>query len=960
MELENKSNRLLPELPGGTITFLFTDIEGSTELLQRLRERYATILEDQRAILRAAFDKWGGREVDTQGDSFFVAFPSAMDAVRAAAGAQRDLTSHEWPEGVEVRVRMGLHTGEARLKDGGYVGMDVHRAARISSAGHGGQVLLSQSTCALIERDLSDGLQLRDLGEHRLKDLRRPVHLYQLVVEDLPADFPPLKSLNSMPNNLPIELTSFVGREEEIGEVKRLLSGSRLVTLAGPGGAGKTRLSMQVAADLVEDYKHGVWLVELAPVASTEYLVPSVASALHFSIDTYASNLDPKSQLLDFLGGRSMLVVMDNFEHLVEGADLLTEMLEHAPDLKLLVTSRERLNLREEWIYDVGGMSFPTNGDGRGVEDYSALALFTERAQQVDPDFGLTEKEFPHVVQICQQVEGMPLGIELAAGWVSILSCEEVAKEIEKNIDILATSMRGIPEEHRSLRAVFDHSWDLLTEKQKKGFRSLSIFQGGFSREAALEVADVDLLLLSDFVKKSLLRRTDQGRYEIHELLRQFAEEKISAVSHEKEAIQERHSRFYVRFLEERARDVPKPGMKALRSELQVDLGNLRAAIRWAVLQWDEEEARKALLNLYIFYQVRGWHEGADAFTHIVQLLQSHGAGMGADNPRRSVYLSALIHQTFFSSQLGDKSKVQDNKACLPILRDLDLEPELVTCIFNQGVFACYEGLYAEGVKHLQEAEKLIKDIHDDYLIISILAWLGWAYFEMGDYDQAGEKYEQAYQMSKERESVLGQAYTMSKLGTWADARQDYKQAKHYHQEAQQVFVEFGDPAGQGYALSRMSLSAWGLGEYEEAKQFAQDGLEQFQSINHRWGGATSYCRIGFAERGLGEYRQAERHFYEGLTRSKEHNIVATMIYALIGFGCLWASQGKEASAVELLTLALNHPITPGLYKDICNRELDRLRAQLPEDEFEAAEERGRSMDLESVVESIIRGRADD
>jgi predicted ATPase len=889
-----------------------------------------------------------------------VAFPRATDAVNAAVDIQRALAAHDWPNGVEVRVRMGLHTGEPWVGEEGYVGMDVHRAARIAHVGHGGQVLLSRSTGALVERDLPTGMHLRDLGEHRLKDLHRPVQLYQLVISDLPSDFPPLKSLNALPNNLPTQLTSFVGREEEIEEVKKLLSETRLLTLIGPGGAGKTRLSIQVAADLLEEYKHGVWLVELAPVASTEYLIPSLASALQFPIDTHSSNLDPKSQLLDYLGERSMLMLMDNFEHLVEGADLLTEMLERAPELKLMVTSRERLNLQEEWICDVGGMSFPTNGDGRGVEAYSALKLFQERATQVKPDFHLIEKEIPHVIRICQQVEGMPLGIELAAAWVSVLSCEEIAKEIEKNIDILATSMRGIPEEHRSLRAVFAHSWDLLTEEQKKGFRSLSVFRGGFTREAAMAVADIDLLLLLDFVNKSLLRRTEQGRYEIHELLRQFAEEKISAVSQEKGAIQERHSRFYVRFLKERARNVPKPGMKALRDELQVDLGNLRAAIHWAVLHWDEEEARKALLNLYIFYQVRGWHEGADAFAHIVQLLQSHGAGVEADNPRRSVYLSAIICRIFFSCQLGDRSNEQVNKECLPVLRELDLEPELVMCIFNQGVFACYGGLYAEGVKYLLEAEKLIKDIHDDYLIISILAWLGWAYFEMGDYDQAGEKYEQAYRMSKERESVLGQAYTMSKLGTWADARQDYEQAKHYHQEAQQVFVEFGDPAGQGYALSRMSLSAWGLGEYEEAKQFAQDGLEQFQSINHRWGGATSYCRIGFAEVGLGNYREAEEYFYEGLTRSKEHNIIATMIYALIGFGCLWASEGKGASAVDLLTLALYHPITPGLYKDICNRELDKLKAQLPEDEFEAAEERGRSMDLESVVESIIRDRADD
>jgi predicted ATPase/tetratricopeptide (TPR) repeat protein len=739
-----------------------------------------------------------------------------------------------------------------------------------------------------------------------------------------------------------------------MGKVKQLLNDNRLVTLVGPGGAGKTRLSMQVAADLVENYQHGVWLVELAPIVSTEYLVPSVASALQFSIDTNSSELDPKSHLLDYLRGQSMLLVLDNFEHLVEGADLLTEMLENAPDLKLMVTSRERLNLRQEWIYDVGGMSFPTNGDGRGVKGYSGLELFIDRAKQVDTEFSLSEADVPHATRICQLVEGMPLGIELAAAWVSILSCEEIAKEIENNVDILATSMRGVPEQHRSLEAVFVHSWDLLTQEQQVGFKSLSLFRGGFTREAAMAVAEVDLLQLSEFVSKSLLRRTEQGRYEIHELLRQFAEEKISTIPTEKGTIQERHSQFFVRFLEQRANRVGKAGMQPVRDELDAELGNLRSAIHWAVFYLDEEDARKALLNLSYFYRIRGWHEGADAFKDIVQLLQSRGIGIEADSPRRSVYLSGLIHQNFFSSQLDDKTNEQVNNECLPEVLDRALDPEYAMCLFNQGVFAGYGGLYEESVRLLKEAADIAQDCQDEYLVGSLFAWLGWAYFEMGDYDQAGEWYEEAYQLSKRIEHLLGIAYSTSKLGTWADARQDYAQAKQYHQEALQVFIEFGDLAGQGYALSRMSVSAWGMGDFEEAKQYAQAGLEKFESTNHRWGVATSFCRIGFAEVGLGEFQQAEGNFYEGLIRSKQYEIISTMIYAIIGFGYLWASQGKGAAAIELLTNALNHPITPGLYKDICNLELDRLKAQLPEDEFEAAQERGRESDLEEVVQRII------
>jgi tetratricopeptide (TPR) repeat protein len=395
--------------------------------------------------------------------------------------------------------------------------------------------------------------------------------------------------------------------------------------------------------------------------------------------------------------------------------------------------------------------------------------------------------------------------------------------------------------------------------------------------------------------------------------------------------------------------------MKNVRDELQNEKGNLRVAIDWAVLHWDEEEVRKVFNNISTFYQVCGWHEGADGFGSIVRLLKAHGAGIDPDSTKRAQYLSAVTHHGFFISQLGDSSLDAVQEKSLPILRDLGYDPEFPLCLFNLGVSACFRGKYEEGIQFLGEVDELLNETHEEYLVASNLSWLGWAYYELGDYDRAGEEYEKAYQVSKRKGHLLGMAYTMSKLGTWADALQNHAKAKEYHQEAQQTFVEFGNPAGQGYALSRMSLSAWGLGEYEEAKRYAREGLEQFESINHRWGVATSYCRMGFAERGLGEHHQAERHFYEGLIRSKEHGIVSTMIYALIGFGCLRASEGEREPAVELLTLALNHPVTPGLYKDIAQRELEQLRERLPADEFEAAEERGREGDFEAAVEAVLR-----
>jgi predicted ATPase/class 3 adenylate cyclase len=950
-----RSEEIVKDLPEGTVTFLFTDIEGSTELLQRLEEQYATALKEQRSILREAFNKWRGHEVDTQGDAFFVSFPRTTDALNAAIEAQRGLFEHQWPDDVEVRVRMGLHTGESWTTTEGYVGMAVHRAARIAQSGHGGQVLLSETTTALVRDDLPDGVSLKELGEHRLKDMRRPEQICQLVISGLPSDFAPLKSLDVLPNNLPVQLTSFVGREREIGQVKDMLGGGRLVTLTGPGGAGKTRLSLQVAGELIEEYPHGVWFVELAPVASVDYLLPAMADALQFSIDTHTTSLDAKSQVFDYLRGRSLLMVMDNFEHLVDDSDLLTDMLKHSPEVKLLVTSRERLNLQEEWVFEVGGMDYPKNGDDAAVEEFSALSLFVERARQADPDFALTTNEKQNVVKICQLVEGIPLGVELATAWVKILSCEEIAEEIKQGIDFLATSMRGLPEKHRSMRAVFDHSWQLLTEEQQRGFRKLSVFRGGFERSAAEAIADVNLSMLSEFVDKSLVRRTAQDRYALHELIRQYAEEKLKDIPNEEDSVRELHSRYYVKFLADRGQLLQGERLREVRDEVRADLGNVRAAIFSAAIHWPELEARQALIELDYFLRSQGWFEAADDYKNIAQHIEAHGGGLDPDQPRRLVLLSTLAHQAFYSSNLGDTERESLYQEYSLALRELDLRKELAICIEALGICAVYRSDYPEARKLLEEALQLLREERDSFPIVSCLLWLGWVYYELGDYAQAEVHYQEAYQICSDEGNRLGKAFTLSKLGAWADAVQMYDKANQYHQEAYETFLVFGDEAGQAYALSRMSLSAWLLGDYEEALRLGWEGLDHFLTIGHRWGISASYCRIGFAELGLGHTQEARDNFYQGLEHALEFQYFATSIYALIGLASVWGRLGDSTYAVELLTLALNHTVTPALYKVITQRELDKLKTQLPADEFESAEERGREGDLEAAVEAILQ-----
>jgi predicted ATPase/DNA-binding SARP family transcriptional activator len=598
--------RSTDDLPVGTVTFLFTDIEGSTEQLARLgTARYSELLEEHRRLLRAASAQARGHEIGTQGDAFFAVFPSATGAVQAAAQAQRELAA------TPLQARMGIHTGEPLLLPTGYVGLDIHRASRICSAGHGGQVLISQPTRELVEAELPAGVTLRDLGEHRLKDLTRPQRLTQLVIEGLRNDFPRLRTLENRPTNLPIQTTPLIGRKAELAIIEEQLRSNevRLLTLTGPGGAGKTRLGVQVAAELLDDFPHGVFFVALAPILDPDLVLPTVAQTLGIA-DTGAASL--VDLIVAHLRHRRLLLVVDNFEHLLEAAPPLADLLTAAPDLKILVTSRIPLHISAEHEFAVTPLGLPDPmhpPDPSSVAQYDAVALFIERARAVKHDFEVTSANAPAIAEICVRLDGLPLAIELAAARVKLLSPPALLARLERSFDVLTAGPRDKPARQQTVRATIDWSFQLLVPEEQALFAHLAVFQGGCTLAAAEAVCGPEELLarLAALIDANVLRQEEQPdgepRFEMLETIRSFALERLQEAG-DRDEIRRRHAEYFLFVAEQIEPNWREGDFDPLTLEL--DHANFRTALKTFADLNDRESAVRLMVGLTIFWTSRG------------------------------------------------------------------------------------------------------------------------------------------------------------------------------------------------------------------------------------------------------------------------------------------------------------------------------------------------------------------
>jgi predicted ATPase/class 3 adenylate cyclase len=620
------------ELPAGTVTFLFSDIEGSTRLLEELGDGYVALLQEHNRIFREVIRDYEGAEVSTEGDSFFVVFRSPLSAVDAAAQIQRRLA--DAPVAAPIRVRMGLHTGLGQLAGGDYVGIDVHRAARIAAAGHGGQILVSDATRAMVEPDLSAALSLGDLGLHRLKDLVRPERLYQLAVEGLPSEFPPLRSLDARPNNLPLQLTRFIGRQAQIAEIKRrLLNGARLLTLTGPGGTGKTRLAIEVAGETLLAFEDGVWFVDLASVTDPALVISAIAEILGVTAKDGHS-------LQQALGGslrdKAMLVVLDNFEQVVDAGADVERLLLAAPRLKVLVTSRTVLHRYGEQEFPVPPFALPDPGslpDVASLARYEAIGLFVERAAAVKPDFALTPLNAPSVAEIAIRLDGLPLAIELAASRIKILSPQAIVKRLGPGSTVMVSRVPDAPARQRTLRGTIEWSYQLLKEGERQLFEELSVFQGGASVVAIESICapvrgGETLDDLASLVDNSLLRQmeTEAGepRFDMLETIKGYAAERLEDQPELSEATQRAHAAYFANFAQRQWEHLTGPRREPALAAMAADIANLRGSWHYWVAAKDLAQLNKLVDSLWLFYDAQGWyHATVQVATDLLTVLSS-------------------------------------------------------------------------------------------------------------------------------------------------------------------------------------------------------------------------------------------------------------------------------------------------------------------------------------------------
>jgi predicted ATPase/class 3 adenylate cyclase len=949
----------LPTPPTGTVTFLFTDIEGSTKLAQKYPGQWEALRQRHHAILHKSIQAHDGTIFQDIGDGLCAAFHTAPQALEAAVQAQLALQQEVW-EPVPVKVRMGIHTGAAQLNNDGlrtdYLGYTtLALTSRIMSAGHGGQILLSGATRELVRDFLPANTEMIDLGEKRLKDLLRPEHLSQLTPAGLPKIFPPIKTLEAFPNNLPMQLTTFVGREKEIGEVKAELETHRLVTLTGSGGTGKTRLSLQVAADLLENFEQGVWFVELAPLADPALIPQTIQAAIGI---TEQPGKMPLDILKEYLVDKQTLIVLDNCEHLIEDSSKVADALLHAaPGLKVLASSREALGVRGELSYPVPSLSLPDPKhmpEMEALSQYEAVRLFIDRALLVSPHFTVDKDNAPFIAQVCYRLDGIPLAIELAAARIKMMSLEQISARLDDRFRLLTGGARTALPRQQTLRALIDWSYDILTDTERLLTRRLSVFAGGWTLETAEEVCSGEGIqsyevmdLLGQLLNKSLvsvIECSDCGvmRYRMLETIRQYAREKLLEAGGS-ESIYRRHLAYFSKLAEQAGPELTRSDQVKWLDQLEDELDNLRKALEWALAS-DVPAGLRLLVASAPFWEARV--HPRELSDWLGELLERYPA----EDVLRTRALALRAWWLALQDDFSQARTLLDQS--LQLSRRISDRQDEAYSLLGLGVLTTTQGNHASGIPIVEQSLAIYEELGD---MLGQANANGWLTLNHNDLERSKALAAKSLQLNRQMGHLAGIAGSLGELARRMIWGGDMVTPLPLMDEARRLFHDLRDPAGEAEILQIYGTLAYWQGNYASSYASYKESAE----LADRSGTVLfiHWSRIGMAYALFrqGNLEQARELFIFCVINYQKVGDIIAVVFTLEGLAALDLTTGRLPRAVQLFAWADVMRIKVGDHRPpveqvAVDKDQAVLRSQLDEKTYAMLSAQGQALTFDQAV----------
>ncbi|MBS1517056.1 MAG: tetratricopeptide repeat protein [Bacteroidetes bacterium] len=985
--------------PSGTVTFLFTDIEGSTKLSQQYPDKLPVALKKHHSALRKAIESNNGFVFEIIGDAFCSSFENAADAVKAAVDAQHNLADENWDEAV-IKVRMGIHSGNAEWNGERYMGyLTLARTERVMSSAYGGQIIISGDSYDLFVKDsgtqrktakdsdyfehtglpgpvtgtednrsekVSSDLSVfevsfRDLGERRLKDLNQPVRLHQVIAGDLIKDFPPLKTLDSRPNNLPVQLTGFIGRKKEIAEIKNILDKNRLLTLLGPGGTGKTRLSLQIAADMIDDFENGVWIIELASLLDPDLISVMISDSLGIREEP---GTQPETSLFKNFKNKKLLLIFDNCEHIIDAcASIAEKIIQNFPGIKIIATSREALKCKGENIHLVLPLSHPDPKISYSPEQlirFEAVRLFTERALLVNSNFRVTYENAPALAQICFQLDGIPLALELAAVRTKVLTVEKIFEKLNDRFRLLTGGARTALPRQQTLKALIDWSHDLLSESEKILLRRLSVFSGGWKLNDSEEICSDENLssgnildLMQGLIEKSLvLFDENKERYKMLETIRQYGNERLLE-SGEHKLIHNIHFNYYLELCRNALPELTGIKVKYWLDLFEEEYSNIQSALKWSLDENLTEECHRLAGSLSRFWEKRGYI--SEARSWLDKLLSK--PEKVDENLRANSLRIAGIYATLQCEQTAAKKFVNES---MEIYRKLDDKNGIAGCLNVLGNIEIDLARYESAEKCLTESLKIRKELGNKMGICTALNSLGLTSLATGDLKNAKTRFTESLEIAREEKDAdyigiglnnLAQAYALDR---------DFDLSRKYFEEGMKMDIELGNKNGISISLSNMGELSIQSRDFTSAKKYFEEGLQISREIGHQLGILHSYAGLGQVYFGEEDYENAEINFMNCLSNQTDSPELSTAAAGLFGMAEIFRVRGDLMKAVYLAgVIEEKYKSSGAYYEEELKSGIERIyrECSMSFDEQKTLEEfnRGKKVTTNEAINELIK-----